>query len=294
MHSSSYYCLFLLAAMGLPSNTYVHPTGHTLGQGAYSDVMEVEHQGKTYAAKKYRRKTLSRIGGLDKECKLLTRISHPNIVSYFGVAKLTTKDKSSVIVMEKMDIELSKYIGGAPIRLERKTQILDDVVKGLHHLHSQIPAIIHRDLTASNVMLDSNGTAKICDFGNSRMVDLLALPELLTSNPGTLDYMPPEAGDRNYNDKLDVFSFGHLSIYVILQRHPHELQRKCPKIQGKYVIRTEVERRQHFLDEVKSTLEGGNNHPLYQLIIKCLQDEPEMRPSCADILKHSTFAQLNT
>ena len=56
------------------------------------------------------------------------------------------------------------------------------------------------------------------------MVDLTATPEIMTSNPGTLDYMPPEALECGvYDQKLDVFSFGHLAIYTIIQHSPHPL-----------------------------------------------------------------------
>ena len=170
--------------------------------------------------------------------------------------------------------------------LVRKNTILFDIAKGLHHLHSQRPAIIHKDLTTGNVLLDSNGTAKISDFGNSRMVDVMATPELLTTHPGTLDYMPPEAlAGGEYNDRLDMFSFGHLSIYAITQRRPHPLLPSSYKNRAGYLIaRTEVERRQDYLNEVKSILEGGDKHPLYRLIIKCLQLEPSARPSSKDAL----------
>ena len=275
-------------------NVLVHPTGHVLGQGAYGYVLEVEYKGMVYAAKKYRIAALGNaaLGAFSREHDILSRIRHPNIVSYYGISKLAL-DRSTVLVMERMEKNLGVFLKEGPnVTLERKIQILNDVAKGLHHLHSQTPAIIHRDLTASNVLLDSNGTAKISDFGNSRIYDLQATPELLTSNPGILDYMPPEAlAGEEYNEKIDVFSFGHLSIYVILQRRPHPLLASCKA--GELIARTEVGRRQRYLNEVMSTLECGDEHPLYKLIIKCLQLKPNQRPSCADILEHSPFDQLS-
>jgi serine/threonine protein kinase len=290
-------------------NTNVNPTGHILGQGAYGDVLEVEYKGKIYAAKKYRTVKVhsllggslhpllggslhSLLGAFAREHDIMTRIRHPNLVPYYGICKLAG-DRSTVIIMERLEMNLGTFLG-VNMQFERKVQILNDVVQGLHHLHSQRPAIIHRDLTASNVLLNANGTAKISDFGNSRMVDW-ATPELLTSDPGTLDYMPPEALEGGeYNDKLDIFSFGHLSIHVIIQCRPHPLLRNTRREAGRLIPQTEVERRQRYLDEVKSKLIGGESHPLYSLIISCLEDELSQRPSAADILRHSPFAELNT
>ena len=250
-----------------------------------------------YAAKKYRIGALGNatLEAFSREHEILARIRHPNIVPYYGICKLTT-DGSTVIVMERMEKNLDVFLKEGPnMTLERKIQILNDVAKGLHHLHSQKPAIIHRDLTASNVLLDSNGTAKISDFGNSRIVDLQTTLELLTTNPGTLDYMAPEALEGGkYNEKIDVFSFGHLSIYVLLQCRPHPLLSHTYIIAGKLTPRSEVERREPYLEEVKSTVQGGESHPLYRLIIRCLQNDPSQRPSCADILKHNPFEELNS
>jgi serine/threonine protein kinase len=276
-----------------PPNVLVHPTGVVLGQGAYSDVLEVEYRGEVYAAKKYRLIHSSTLESFTKEHEIHCRTRHPNIVSYYGICKLAT-DRSTVIVMGRMDMILTTFLNISH-SLERKIQVLNDVVKGLHYLHSQEPAIIHRDLTAGNILLDSRGTAKIGDFGNSCMVDLHATPELLTSCPGTLDYMSPEALEGGeYDNRLDMFSFGHLSIHVLIQRRPHPLLRTIYRLGGKLMPRTEVERRKLYLNQVKSSLEGGDSHPLYQLIIKCLHDEPHLRPSCANILTHSPFAQLNS
>ena len=195
-----------------------------LGRGAYGDVLEVEYKGRIYAAKKYRSTpVIVSIGALSREHEILTRIQHPNIVPYYGVCKLST-DKSTVVVMERMDKNLDSFLRKS---LARKIAVLNDVAKGMHHMHSQSPAIIHRDLTAGNVLLDSNGTAKVSDFGNSRLIDLT---EIFTSNPGTLDHMPPEALEGElYNTKLDVFSFGHLSIHAIIRHRPHPLLRGLSK-----------------------------------------------------------------
>lgn len=282
------------------SNCIVHPTGVELGHGAYADVLEVEYKGKKYAAKQYRQKyknmeasNLIKIFG--REHQILSQIRHRNIVPYYGICQLAT-DSTTVIVMERMERNLSNFLedqSNVGITTTRKFQILYDVACGLNHLHMQNPVVIHRDLTATNVLLNSMGVAKISDFGNSRVVDVLSTPELLTSNPGTFDYMPPEALEGNqYNETLDIFSFGHLSIYVIIQHRPHPLLRPNYREGRQRIARTEIERRSKYLDEVKAKLPGGEQHEMYSIIINCLDDEPESRPSCADILSKNIFAHV--
>ena len=266
----------------------VQATGIHLGNGAYCEVVEVKYKRTLLAAKKYRSevaKTLSR------EHEILSRIRHPNIVTCYGVCVLAP-DNVTVLVMEKMRMNLSTFLEQeANVSLEQKSQILVGVACGLHHLHTQTPVIIHRDLTATNVLLDSKGCAKISNFGNAAIIGN-DMPQLLSSAPGTLDYMPPEALEGNeYDEKLDIFSFGHLSIHVLIQHRPHPLLRATVRVSGKFTSRTEVERRKEYLDDVKSKLDTGDQHPLYLLIISCLQDEPSQRLSCKDILSSSAFKQ---
>ena len=265
----------------------IHPTGLVLGRGAYGDVLEVEYKGVIYAAKKYRiTGSHTTIGALSREHEILTRIKHPNIVPYYGICKLAT-DKSTVIVMERMERNLDTFLKEREnISLTMKLKLMTDIARGLDHLHQQKPAIIHRDLTAGNVLLNSDGVAKISDFGNSRMIDMKATPEIFTSNPGTLDYMPPEALEGgNYTITLDVFSFGHLVIHIIIQRRPHPLLRPTYRVAGKLLPRTEEERRGSYLQQVQIKLENGKEHKLYHLIIKCLNDDPPSRPTCREALK---------
>ena len=102
-----------------------------------------------------------------------------------------------------------------------KCAILGDVARGLLYLHKRTPQIIHRDITAKNVLLTSSLVGKITDLGNSRIVNVLPgqLAQTLSRNPGTLVYMPPEAltAAARYGPSLDIFSFGHLGIFVGLQ-----------------------------------------------------------------------------
>ena len=259
----------------------VNPTGVVLGLGAYGEVVEVTYNDKHYAAKKLHKKESA--DNFTREIEIMSRVKHHNIVRYYSLCKLA-RTKEMVIVMEKLDATLSAFLGSKPdMELSEKMPIFFDIVRGLRYLHNQDPAIIHRDVTADNVLLDREKTAKICDFGNSRAVDLTGKSGPLTLNPGTPDYMAPEALDRgDYDEKVDIFAFGHLAIHIVLQRRAYPLLHTKYQIGGRLAARSEVERRGEYLKSVEEML--GADHLLHGLIMKCLHDVSSRRPSCEEIM----------
>ena len=260
-----------------------------LGKGAYADVLEVEHNGVCYAAKRYRMVCEADMVAAFREHEILTRVSHRNIVSYYGiwtlVPKSNKKQKSPVLVMEKMHKDLKRHLEGETLSLAKKFQLLLDIANGLNYLHSQDPVIIHRDLKANNVLLTSDGLAKIADFGNSRIIDRSKC-EPLTSKPGTVDYMPPEAMEGgHYTKEIDIFSYGHLAIHIFIQEQPSNLLRhNYIDSTGRRIARSEVERREEHLKKVKAALQR-DQHPFYTIIIHCLDDRKSERPSCRAIIE---------
>ena len=209
------------------------PTSRTLGSGTYGSVIELVSAGEIVAGKVFRLSDTSHLHEIaHKVCgEVITmlQLSHPNIVQCKGVAFLPDKSPLPVLLMERLMSSLHAYLlneGNSDLPVERKVSFLLDTARGLDYLHSHPPAIIHRDLTATNVLLTSQLTAKITDFGNSRFVDLdpHATPVNLTVMPGTQEYMPPEAqgvsaprASQKYSPSLDIFSFGHLSLFTIIQ-----------------------------------------------------------------------------
>ena len=156
-----------------------------------------------------------------QECQLMSELRHPNITQFLGVCFLPDC-QFPVLLMERLDGNLDDLIETVPnIPLALKRSFLEDVSRGLLFLHKHTPQIIHRDLTAKNVLLTSSFIAKITDFGNSRIINLQPgqLARTLSRLPGTMLYMPPEAleASSRYGPSLDVFSFGHLSLFVGLQ-----------------------------------------------------------------------------
>ena len=276
-------------------------TGKIFGRGSFFQVVEVIHAGAHCAAKivdeglaghqEMNRK-------IERECHIMSSLRHPNIVQFLGTYSFEQK---LVLVMEGLDTDLEALLTrttniGTPLQ----ASVLLDVTKGLVYLHSLSPPIIHCDLTANSILLTNTLVAKIGCFGNSKIIK--SDDASLTRFPGTIScYMPPEAMVTDtpclYNEKLDIFSFGHLSLYTALQESPSQLLgvHHDPK-KTKRHMRTEVERRRQYVDNL--TMKFGSDHTFTKLVKECLHDHPQMRPSAVEVLQqlqklHETHMQGN-
>ena len=263
-----------------------------LGRGSYGDVVKVTYKNKEYAAKKirahlvhdsvlYTRKAM-------EECHILRSLSHRNIVQYCNLGKLPEKDSLPVLVMELMEKNLHQYLletSKNAISITKKKRFLNDVANGLHYLHSK--NVWHRDLTAKNVLLDKEETAKISDFGNARVVDSDCgyTQSALTANPGHSAYMPPEAARKKYSSKIDVFSFGHLGLFVLVQEFPEDLlDRTYEDENGDIKGYSEVERRQMYFAKIPP---HQDTDQMVELVKHCLSYSPEKRPNIAHIIANT-------
>jgi len=157
--------------------------------------------------------------------------------------------------------------------------ILRDVALGLCYLHEHSPPIIHRDLSANNVLLTSNMNAKLSDLGVAKILNLTParMTQMTqTKAPGTPCYMPPEAlaAKPKYTSKMDIYSFGVLIIHTLCGRwpFPEGVFRPDPRNPDAMIPVSEVERRAEYLQEI------GNDHPLMGLIHQCLSNMPTRRP----------------
>ena len=215
------------------------------------------------------------------ECALLGNLKHPNIVQFLGVHQ--SKDNDEWLVMEYLHMDLAKCLEMNPdIPLPLKLSILRDVSYGLLHLHSQAPPIIHRDLTAPNILLTQGMSAKIADLGVSKIFDIRQFlgphPVHLTVVPGTLAYMPSEAlsPDPKYDAKLDVFSYGALTLYVANQEFPTVYELQIPPLVTKKQ-EIQIYKRKPWVDMM------GVAHPLYSVVMSCLMDHPDHRPTSKEL-----------
>ena len=273
----------------------IERTGNRLGSGSFGYVVEVIHAGARCAGKVIHEGLIDSRGvgyknmirKIEYECRIMCSLRHPNIVQFLGICFF---DESSVpvLVMECLDANLESLLTQTSnLSIHAKINVLLDIAKGLVYLHSHTPPIVHRDLTARNVLLTNTLLAKIADLGNSRIIESNALTHTLSTVPGTLVYMPPEAmaNPPQYNEKLDIFSFGHLALYTALQDFPCELLLGVyndPKNPNRACARNEVERRFRYVGNLRTKF--GPNHAVTKLVTDCLHNHPQTRPSAIQVL----------
>ena len=295
----------------------VRLTGTTIGAGAYGSVEEVAIPGAICAAKKIHDflHDTSQVGQAEirkattqfvRECQLMSTLRHPNIVQFLGVC-FFPGSRMPALVMERLLTSLHDLLDpeidpppppDAPkpfFPLGLKCSILYNVANGLAFLHEQSPPIIHRDLSARNVLLNSGMVGKIADLGVARIVPRMRAAATMTKAPGASVYMPPEAledkpGQKKeeegktskYDASIDVFSFGVVSIFTLCQTFPCQLLAPTYREGRRHIARTELERRDHYMRMIYSQLR--EQHPLLQMIERCL-DFPEDRPSISEVLR---------
>ena len=214
------------------------------------------------------------------ECVILSKLRHPNIVQFIGVHYGRRGKADLTLIMECVSSDMDKFLDPKVhpnIPLPLKLSILLDVSYGLVYLHECNPPIVHRDLTARNILVTDSCRAKIADLGVAKVVDInTQMATTHTQTPGQMYYMPPEAltEKASCTPKLDIFSFGHLTLYTVNQEFPHvyDVSQTVTRAMQKrgYVERA---KRQRAIDQV------GKDHCLYRIIMDCLHDNPEKRPT---------------
>ena len=152
------------------------------------------------------------------EIKMLSEIKHLNFVRFspFPVLIMELMHTNVAECLEKYKSDKKKF------PLSTKLFILQDVARAAVYLHSQNPPIVHRDLTANNVLLTSDMKAKLGDLGVAKIIDPNLSKLSGTQCPGTLAYMPPESLKEHptYGTELDVYSFGVLGFHIFSGKWP--------------------------------------------------------------------------
>ena len=151
------------------------------------------------------------------------------------------------------------------------------IARGMLYLHSKSNPVMHRDLKCSNVLAGSGYQMKITDFGESRRVQKNA--ELLEmSHAGTLLFMAPEmVTDRDYDLKIDVFSFGVMLIELFTEGDLLGFYKVAPAL----VMHKVVGGWRPSLEDIKKRQPN-----LATLVRKCWAQKPADRPSFDEILTY--------
>ncbi|XP_052151803.1 probable LRR receptor-like serine/threonine-protein kinase At1g67720 [Oryza glaberrima] len=161
---------------------------------------------------------------LANEVALLSRIHHRNLVAFLGYC--WERDSSSyMLVYEYMhNGSLKEQLQMMSMSWLRRLQVAEDAAKGIEYLHCGCtPAIIHRDIKTSNILLDAHMRAKVSDLGlsKSNKATNSTTNTITTHVRGTLGYLDPHYYvSQQLTHKSDLYSFGIILLELISGRPP--------------------------------------------------------------------------
>ncbi|XP_057505652.1 L-type lectin-domain containing receptor kinase V.9-like [Actinidia eriantha] len=158
------------------------------------------------------------------EIATIGRLRHPNLVRLLGYCR---RKQELLLVYDFMpNGSLEKYLYGqlkGTLNWKQRFKIIRDVASGLFYLHHQwVQVIIHRDIKASNILIDKEFNGRLGDFGLAKLCDHGIDPQ--TSHvAGTLGYIAPEmARTGKASTSTDLFAFGAFMLEVVCGRRPVE------------------------------------------------------------------------
>ncbi|GMI77541.1 cysteine-rich RLK (RECEPTOR-like protein kinase) 10 [Hibiscus trionum] len=191
-----------------------------LGQGGFGPVYKgTLANGKEIAVKRLSRTSGQGLVEFKNEIVLIARLQHRNLVKLLGCC---LEKNEKLLVYEFMpngslDVFLFDSSSAAQLDWQKRFSIIKGIARGILYLHEDSRLkIIHRDLKASNVLLDRNMNPKISDFGMARIFSEDKNEAITNRVVGTYGYMPPEYAMRGlFSIKSDVFSFGALLLEVV-------------------------------------------------------------------------------
>ncbi|CAI0408220.1 unnamed protein product [Linum tenue] len=251
-----------------------------VGRGGYGKVYKgILADGTVVAIKRAEEGSLQGQKEFLTEIKLLSRLHHRNLVSLIGYCE-----------------EEGEQVGRSKERVlnfGRRVSVALGSAKGILYLHREAnPPVFHRDIKATNILLDTKLTAKVADFGLSRLAPALEDDEEPAGNAanhvstvvrGTPGYLDPEYMlTHKLTDKSDVYSFGIVLLELLTGMQPIS--------HGKNIVR-----------EVKMAYSSGmmfsiidsrmGSYPsecverLVSLALRCCNERPETRPPVAEVVR---------
>ncbi|XP_021758320.1 wall-associated receptor kinase-like 14 [Chenopodium quinoa] len=265
-----------------------------LGTGAYGTVYAGRlHDNDYVAIKKIKHRDPDSIEQVMNEIKLLSSVSHPNLVRLLGCC---IEGGEQILVYEYMpNGTLSEHLqrereSGKALPWTVRLTIASETAQAISYLHSAIhPPIYHRDIKSSNILLDFKYQSKVADFGLSRL-GMMELSHISTAPQGTPGYVDPQY-HQNYHlsDKSDVYSFGVVLVEIITAMKVVDFSRPHTEINlaalavdriGKGRIDEIID---PYLELHRDAWTLASVHKVAELAFRCLAYHRDMRPTMMEV-----------
>ncbi|XP_008341951.3 G-type lectin S-receptor-like serine/threonine-protein kinase At4g27290 isoform X3 [Malus domestica] len=282
--------LFSLRSLAAATNNFSE--ANKLGEGGFGPV----YKGILIANEEVAIKRLSKKSGQGhqefmNELKLIAKLQHTNLVRLLGCC---IEDEEMILIYEYMpNRSLDKFLFDSSERtkLDWRTRfrIIEGVAQGVLYIHKYSRLkIIHRDLKASNVLLDETMKPKISDFGMAKIFGMDQTEANTNRVVGTYGYMSPEyALYGHFSEKLDVFSFGVLLLEIVSGKRNSAFHRfEDPLTLAGWAWRLWKEGREiEVIDELlRETCQLDEDLRCIHVGLLCVQEAPADRPSMSSVI----------
>uniref|UniRef100_A0A0E0DID7 non-specific serine/threonine protein kinase n=1 Tax=Oryza meridionalis TaxID=40149 RepID=A0A0E0DID7_9ORYZ len=267
----------------LRSGTENFSSSNLLGEGGYGAVYKGNLiDGRIVAVKQLSQSSHQGKRQFATEIETISRVQHRNLVKLYGCC---LEGNNPLLVYEYMENgSLDKALfGSRRLNLDWATrfEIFLGIARGLAYLHEESRIrVVHRDIKASNVLLDTNLNPKISDFGLAKLYDDKTT-HVSTKVAGTFGYLAPEYAMRGHmTEKVDVFAFGVVLLETLAGRPNYDDALEEDKVWRLY----ESDRA---LDIVDPDLTEFNSEEVLRAIhvaLLCTQGSPHRRPSMSRVV----------
>ena len=283
-----------------------------LGEGTYGIVYRAKDEKgqEIYALKKIRLQAEEE--GIPstaiREISLLKELNHINIVKLHDVLH---NPKKLTLVFEYVEQDLKKLIdstNGQGLEIRLLKSLLYQLFKGIDHIHKH--KILHRDLKPQNLLISKDNILKIADFGLARGYGIPV--KNYTHEVVTLWYRPPDVllGNKNYGTTVDIWSIG--CIFAEMSSSKALFNGSSEQDQLKKIFQIRGTPTDTYCSSFKELPEWASNESNFEvvpeqdiknyvpnldkegidLLLKCLQLEPEKRITAEAALNHPFFDDI--
>ncbi|XP_028755433.1 probable LRR receptor-like serine/threonine-protein kinase At1g53430 [Neltuma alba] len=263
-----------------------------IGEGGFGPVYKgILSNGVVIAVKQLSSKSKQGNREFVNEIGMISALQHPNLVKLYGCC---VEGNQLLLIYEYMENNClaSALFGGQGKKMHldwpTRMKICVEIARGLAYLHEESRLkIVHRDIKATNVLLDKDLNAKISDFGLAKLNED-ENTHISTRIAGTIGYMAPEYAMRGYlTDKADVYSFGVVALEVASGKATQVYR---PKEEFVYLLDWAyvLQEQGNLLELVDPCLGSSYSSQevmrMLELALLCTNPSPTLRPSMASVV----------